>query len=148
MLFFWITCLISRSPLSLCGGIWETRYLGRQLIMTKLDYEPEATAYKVEWSWMIHFCRPWWKNYPCSTMVFTSAVTKILILRFNLSFSNSDVLTALSLFLHSVEHFPSLSTFLHTGKIHVYCPPPPKKRKKIHKDGEKNLSQINDSWYL
>lgn len=45
--------------------------------------------------------------------------------RFNLSYSSSDVLTLLFPFLHSVEHFPSTSTFLHTVEIDLHCLPLP-----------------------
>lgn len=147
MLFSWITYLISRAPLSLCGGIWETRYLGRWLIITKLHHVPEARAYKVEWSECFIILGPGetqWKKYPCLAMVFTSAVTKYLSPDNSLSYSNSDVLTLLSLFLYSVKHFPSVRTLLHTGEIHVHCFPlcTPRYSKESnpqkHKEGEKN----------
>lgn len=64
-----------------------------------------------------------------STVVFASPMVKILISIFNLSYSNSDVLSLVSPFLHSVEHSLSMNIFLYTGEINVQYPPHPKKVK-------------------
>lgn len=67
------------------------------------------------------------------TMVFASPMVKILISIFNLSYSNSDVLTLVSPFIHSVEHSLSMNIFLYTGEIDVQYPPPPPQESKAQK---------------